>query len=111
MGGGDRGAARRGPGYPGGEFTPDLHPGWGLGGQQGLGGAHPGSNRGRAGAGVGGRPTPRQGGQVLGTGGSLTDLAVRVGDVATAVKIRIMAILQRSAAEPVEPKGSGSGTV
>ena len=75
MGGGDRGAARRGPGYPGGEFTPDLHPGWGLGGQQGLGGAHPGSNRGRAGAGVGGRPTPRQGGQVLGTGGSLTDLA------------------------------------
>lgn len=35
-----------------------------------------------------------------------TDLAVRVGEVATAVKIRIMAILQRSAAEPVDTKGS-----
>lgn len=34
-------------------------------------------------------------------GHSLTDLAVRVGEVATAVKMRIIAILQRSAAEPV----------
>lgn len=31
-----------------------------------------------------------------------TDLAVRVGDVATAAKMRIMASLQRSAAEPVD---------
>lgn len=36
---------------------------------------------------------------------SLTDLAVRMGDVATAVKRWIMAILQRSAAEPVRHKG------
>lgn len=34
-------------------------------------------------------------------GHSLTDLAVRVGEVATALKMRIIAILQRSAAEPV----------
>lgn len=33
-----------------------------------------------------------------------TDLAVRVGDVATAAKMRIMASLQRSAAEPVDTK-------
>lgn len=35
-----------------------------------------------------------------------TDLAVKVGDVATAVEMRIMASLQRSAAEPVDTKGS-----
>lgn len=52
-----------------------------------------------------------RGGQAPGAGGSLTDLAVRVGDVATAVKTRIMAILQRSAAEPVGPKGCSSGAV
>lgn len=35
-----------------------------------------------------------------------TDLAVRVGDAATAAEMRIMASLQRSAAEPVNIKGS-----
>lgn len=33
-----------------------------------------------------------------------TDLAVRVGDVATAANMWIMASLQRSAAEPVETR-------
>lgn len=101
------GAVRRGPWNPGGEFTPPPAPRLGPRGPAGLGGAH----QGRAGAGAGSRPTPRRGGQALGAGGSLTDLAVRVGDVATAVKTQIMAILQRSAAEPVGPKGCSSGAV
>lgn len=108
-GGGDQGAARRGPWDPvGGGNSPPPVPRLGP---QGASRAWVG----RAGTGVGGRPTPSQGGQVLGpgrgAGSSLTDLAVRVGDVATAVKTWIMAILQRSAAEPVGPKGSSSGAV
>lgn len=39
-------------------------------------------------------------------GHSVTDLAVRVAEVATAVKMWTMAILQRSAAEPVEHRRS-----
>lgn len=105
--GGDQGAARRGPWDPGGEFTPTCA-------QAGTSGASR-AWVGRAGTGVGGRPMPHQGGQApgpgRGSGGSLTDLAVRVGDVATAVKTRVMAILQRSAAEPVGPEGPGSGAV
>ena len=58
-----------------------------------------------------GRPPEPWGGQVCALGWawagwrSLTDLAVRMGDVATAVKRWTMAILQRSAAEPVRHKG------
>lgn len=44
-------------------------------------------------------------------GHSLTDLAVRVGEAATAVKTWIVAILQRSAAEPVGTRGSVSRTI
>lgn len=62
----------------------------------------------------GGRPHEPQEGQGhahadTGPGSlALTDLAVRVGEEATAAKMWTMAILQRSAAEPVGTKASAS---